>query len=275
MHRPQDCGDTAAWPPPDHPGQDPVGRAHADSGVPLTKILMRLLTLYTALCGARVQRGPFRGMRYVSDHVCNALTSKLVGTYELEIADWIERLVARNYPTLLNIGAAEGYYAVGFARRCAGMRVVSFERYPHYRVLQAEIARRNGVAGRVNIEGWCDIASLRPHLAGPDYPLLIVDIEGGETTLLDPDQLPALRQCPMLVELHEWEEPAADILRTRFSASHQIEERWTRPRTAGDLPTTWRWATRVLRTDRFIRALAEHRAGPMRWFLLEPRHDTK
>ena len=172
---------------------------------------------------------------------------------------------------MLNLGAGEGYYAVGFARRCAGLRVVAFEANAYRRGILADIARRNGVADRVALEGFCSAESLRPHLAGPAAPLLIVDIEGGEVELLDPERLPELRRCPMLIELHEWEQPAADILRTRFGASHEIEERWTRPREAGDLPAVWRWATRVLGTDRFVKALAEHRNGPMRWFLCEPR----
>jgi hypothetical protein len=235
---------------------------------------MRLLPLYLAVCGSRVRRGPFRGMRYLRDRVCNALAAKLLGAYELELADWIERLVAQDCATLINIGAAEGYYAVGFARRCARLRVVAFEGYPHFRALLAKLAARNGVADRIAIEGLCTIETLRPHLTGPGGPLLIVDIEGGEIALLDPAQLPALRHCPMLIELHEWEQPAADILRGRFSASHEIEERWTRPREARDLPAVWRWGTRILGTGRFVQALAEHRNGSMRWFLCQPRQSS-
>jgi hypothetical protein len=232
---------------------------------------MRLLPIYTAIFGPRVRGGPFLGMRYVPDTVCNALAAKLLGTYELELTAWIERLVARDFATLLNVGSAEGFCAVGFARRCRRLRVVAFETYPHFRALLAKVAARNAVADRIAIEGFCTIGSLRPHLAGGAAPLLIVDIEGGEVALLDPAQLPALRQCTMLVELHEWEHPAADILRARFGSSHEIEERWTRPRGAGDLPALWRWASRLLGPSRFVAALAEHRSGPMRWFLLEPR----
>lgn len=213
-------------------------------------------------------------MHYVGDSVCNALASKLLGTYELEVASWVERLVEKNFATMLNVGAAEGYYAVGFARRCSRTRVVAFETYPHFRALLAQIAARNGVSDRITIEGFCTAQSLRAHLSEPAAPLLVVDIEGGEVALLDPERLPALRRCTMLVELHEWAQPAAAILRARFNASHRIDERWTRPRSAGDLPIELRWATRTLGTGRFVQALAEHREGPMRWFLLEPRPDA-
>lgn len=235
---------------------------------------MRFLHLYTAVLGWRVRGGPFCGMRYVRDSVCSTLAPKLLGTYERELNDWVERLIARSFSSVLNIGAAEGYYAVGLARRCPRTRVVAFEGEAHGRALLAELAALNGVSERVIIEGFCTTESLAPHLVSASAPLLIVDIEGGEIGLLDLEKLPALRRCPMLIELHEFEQPAAEILRTRFAPSHTIEERWAVPRSVLDLPATLRLPARAFGPARFLTALDEQRPGLMRWFLCEPREAT-
>jgi hypothetical protein len=232
---------------------------------------MRYLHLFTAVFGWHVRGGPFRQMRYVRESVCSTLAPKLLGTYECELNDWMELLIARQFRRVLNIGAAEGYYAVGFARRNPGTQVVAFEADVSGRALIAELATLNGVNNRVQVVGHCSTELLGHHLTSDDDPLLIVDIEGGEIDLLDPTKLPALRRCPMLIELHEHQQPAADILRARFMHSHTIAERWTRTRDLNDLPMSLRLAARVLGHARLVNTLAEQRPGVMRWFLCEPR----
>jgi hypothetical protein len=209
-------------------------------------------------------------MNYVGESVCSTLAPKLLGTYELELTEWIERLINHRYDKVINIGSAEGYYAVGFALRCTGTRVVAFEADSTGRSLIAELAQRNSVANRVTIAGLCSAVTLRPHLDSASTALLIVDIEGGELALLDATVVPELNRCQMLIELHEDAAPAADILRGRFSATHQIEEIWSRTRTARDLPAPFRWFAPITPTRRLVQALSEQRPGPMRWFLCTP-----
>src|SRR4051812_47368421 len=61
-----------------------------------------------------VASGPFRGMRYTA---CAAgVAPKVLGTYERELHDWIVGLSSRGYECVVNVGCAEGYYAVGLAR---------------------------------------------------------------------------------------------------------------------------------------------------------------
>jgi hypothetical protein len=232
---------------------------------------MRSLHLFTAVFGWQVRRGPFAGMRYVRESVCSTLAPKLLGTYECELNDWLEALIARKFFRVLNIGAAEGYYAVGFALRSPGTRVIAFEADAGGRTLISEMAALNKVNNRVAVAGHCSCEILDRHLAGQDAPLLIVDIEGGEIELLDPERLPALRRCPMLIELHERREPAADILRARFAHSHTFDERWTRPRNISDLPVALRLIAGVFGDARMVSTMAEQRPGRMRWFLCQPR----
>jgi methylase of polypeptide subunit release factors len=52
---------------------------------------------------------------------------------------------------VIDIGAAEGYYAIGFARRLPAARVIASDLDPVARLLCWLLARRNGVGDRVSV----------------------------------------------------------------------------------------------------------------------------
>src|SRR5579863_8220696 len=62
--------------------------------------------------GTVIMAGPFKGMRYIDRSINSALFPKLLGTYESEIAPFLDKLKCIRPHTLINIGAGEGYYAV-------------------------------------------------------------------------------------------------------------------------------------------------------------------
>lgn len=231
-------------------------------------LLRRRLELATQ--AGLVLGGPFEGMRYVEKSVGSMWWPKILGTYEIELADLVRELCHERPEWVVDIGAAEGYYAVGLAWRCPETRVIAFEAEAAGRKLQAELAALNGVADRVRIEGFCDHAALRAALGLDREGLIICDIEGGERDLLDPALVPALVALPwtLLIEIHDHVDP--EIINTlidRFYATHTVEEIVTCPRTAKDLPDSVRagWLTRW--TPPY---LDERRPGPMRWLLLRP-----
>ncbi|MBC8009332.1 MAG: hypothetical protein H7067_04455, partial [Burkholderiales bacterium] len=214
--------------------------------------------------------GPFVGMRYVGQSVGSMWWPKILGTYEIELADVIRDLCLARPPWVVDIGAAEGYYAIGFAWRCPETRVIAFEGEPAGRKLQAELAELNGVAARVRIEGFCDHAELNRALSFATGGLIICDIEGGEKDLLDPVLVPALgdHRWSLLIEIHDHVDPTImNTLIDRFYATHTVEEIVTRPRRARDLPASARSSFLA----RWIPAfLDERRPAPMRWLLLRP-----
>ncbi|MGE9781581.1 hypothetical protein [Janibacter sp. G368] len=193
-------------------------------------------------------------MRYVEAY--GDLGAKVLGSYEEELHDTVEHLVAERYDTIINIGAAEGYYAVGFALRCPQARVIAYETNPAGRELCASMARLNAV--RVDVRGTFTTDDLA---AVPDgRTLVVMDIEGGELALLDPDVAPALSRVDHLVELHDFVDSSIKpTILARFSDTHEARLIATRPRTAADYPELSTQLTRVL---------DEHRPGPMEWVLL-------
>ena len=185
---------------------------------------------------SRVVRGPFRGMRYPREVQANAFIAKLLGAYEAELHPSIEEICRQSYRTLINVGAAEGYYSVGLAMRLPGLKVYGFEAEAAPRGELQRLARLNGVAERIEIDGFCTHAALSKFPLGPDT-LILMDCEGCEWHVLDPVRVPRLQGCDILVELHRVRDnqPRALIQRA-FDSSHTIEWIEARHRDTSEFP---------------------------------------
>lgn len=188
-----------------------------------------------------VLHGPFRGMKYHKDVVWGPATVKWVGFYESELHGAVQAIIDGNYATILDVGAADGYYAVGFARACPQARIYSYDIDPGSLALQRELASLNEVAN-LEVRGWCDWEQFN-ELIKPRTAVLC-DIEGGEYPLLEPARCPRLADADILVELHAFEgrspdEVGAEIER-RFSPTHNVQHipsRGTTPQEAiGKVP---------------------------------------
>jgi len=172
-----------------------------------------------------VVRGPFAGLRYPSHTaVGSSYWPKLLGSYECELAPTFETLIGRGYDLIVDIGAAEGYYAVGLARRLPSASIIAFEGNTLGQQLLRAMADMNGVS--VRIEGWCDTAALRnlAPLFATGRTLLLCDAESAEYDLLDPASLPELAGCDLVVELHRRRsvpDPRAWIT-DRFQRTHNV-----------------------------------------------------
>lgn len=221
--------------------------------------------------GRSVCSGPFQGMRYVGSSPNTHIGDALLGTLELEIHPFVRRMLAADHDVFVNAGAAEGYYAVGFAKYGRSPRVVSYEGDRFGRILTRLMARKNGVASKIETHGLCDAANLAQSIRDFQRPALLVDVEGAEADILDPAINPHLLRSTMLVELHEHERPVADILRSRFVASHMIEEAKSKERRPEDLPTKTGLARLFFSRERLLGFANERRGRPMRWWLLSPK----
>ncbi|BCM88914.1 hypothetical protein IAD21_00756 [Abditibacteriota bacterium] len=189
-----------------------------------------------------VMDGPFRGMRYVESAFHSGYATKLLGSYEAELHPFIEEVIQRakggKYSGLIDIGAAEGYYAIGLARCCPTLGVVAFEMDETAVTLCLELARRNEVEARVEVRGTCDIAALREALQGFGGPAFVLcDVEGDEIKLLDPTLIPELQRCDLLVELHDFSNSLiTPTLLQRFQETHDITHFNTQVRRPHDVP---------------------------------------
>jgi hypothetical protein len=187
--------------------------------------------------GGVVVAGPFKGLQYVESGRGSSLGPKLLGTYELELRDIIESIIARGYKTIINIGAGEGYYGVGLAKRMPDSRLVCFDAEPINQEQIKMLARRNGVEAQIDVRGLCDDMSLAQAIGDSHDVLVICDIEGAEVEVLRPDAVPSLKRADLLVEMHDIvRKGCSDAIRARFAGTHDIDVIPTRKRTDADFP---------------------------------------
>jgi len=172
--------------------------------------------------GLIVSTGPFRDMRYIRETTggCGVI-AKLLGSYEAELHDAVSQIISAKPRVVVNVGCAEGYYAVGLARLLPDATVYAYDINPIARELCLKLARLNGVAGRIIIRGECTISELQAlHL---EEAVVVCDCEGCELELLDPVEVPWLTRATLLVELHDCFVPGlSEKLLPRFEDTHSV-----------------------------------------------------
>jgi len=183
--------------------------------------------------GGMVFSGPFSTMKLAPNLSLGGEPPFIVGSYEQEIHGVLNDVIAAAPSRVVVIGAAFGYYAVGFALKIHDTQVIAFEAVEqnHWAEL-AELARLNSVSGKIVQKGLCTLGDLQEVCI--EGAFVFSDCEGAEQDLLVPDQIPALRSCTLLVELHEFHRP--DLVATlvqRFAGTHSIQFIEEMPRTPG------------------------------------------
>lgn len=228
----------------------------------------RAQVLETALVersGERVLSGPFAGMAYPVRSSEGSRNARLIGAYEASLVPVIEEIVAGGYDRVVDVGCAEGYYAVGLALRMPGVRVIARDTDPKAQALCRRMAEANGVAGRVEIGGVVTAAELGALVSG--RTVILCDTEGAEEVLLDPVAGPGILGADVLVEVHEGMKAGRiDLLTRRFAPSHEVR-RFDRTLEAGGLPG---WTEGLGDLDRLL-LLWEWRASPTPWLWMRRR----
>lgn len=185
-----------------------------------------LTSQYVETFGCVVSAGPFEGvvLSVESSWGDGDLLPKLSGTYEQALWSAWSEVLGRTYSAAIDVGCAEGYYAVGMTRKLKlDNNVYAFDIDPKARQLCSRNACLNGVKDRLIIGGRCDPNSLREILVENPRSFLLLDCEGGERDLLGSVSLSQLSKCDVLVECHDFLDPGVtNALKTRFEASHNI-----------------------------------------------------
>jgi hypothetical protein len=196
--------------------------------------------------GHTVLSGPFRGMKYPMDSMLSRHSIPILfGTYELELHPIIEEVVSKHYDKIIDIGCAEGYYAVGLALR-TDVEVYAFDCEPRERFYCRQMARDNNVAVRVHVKSWCTRETLKRLAVG--RCLIISDCEGFEGELFSDDVVDALKRCDLIVELHEVPEmDIRSILLERFKNTHCARLITFDSGRVGSVPDRWRKFAREFR----------------------------
>jgi hypothetical protein len=220
-------------------------------------------------CNGVVQGGPFRGMFYAIPTLTPTEVfryggvPKLLGCFEQELHSVIHEAIRRVYDTVINLGCAEGYYAVGLALSMPGVRVYASDIDSEMRQRCAELVAANGVEDRVTVIDGCTPERINELVNG--RTLVLSDVEGAEDQLLRPDRAPQLRACDLIVELHDAMVPniSTEIV-YRFSASHSLVHVSVQPRDPTAYPALASFGRRWQRL-----AVCEFRWAPDNWIVMQ------
>lgn len=224
-----------------------------------------LARTYVAQHGVTVFQGPFKGMTYVEQSTEGALIGRLLGCYEAELHPHLAAIAAEGLDCVIDVGCAEGYYAVGLARQLPGITVHAHDISETARAACAELATRNDVSDRVIIGG-----EFKPQdfdAFADRRVLVLMDAEGAEVDVLRPDLSPALAKMKLIVETHDVFRPGAlATLMERFSLTHDI----IRVDAQGKVFEMPDWLRDLSHLDQLL-ATWEWREKPTPWLVMRPK----
>jgi hypothetical protein len=187
--------------------------------------------------------GPFKGMAYPGKSVGSAYCPKLIGTYEKELFPVIASWNDHQPEVILNVGGAEGYYAVGLARVHPQCKVIVWEAVHKGRQLISAMSRLNNVSTQIEIRGFCSHENLIEEVEKYAKCTIIMDVEGAEGELLN-QKSQSFDNVEILVEIHdEIIKGVGKNIMDRFSQSHQITKIEPQKRSREDFDSTllYRW----------------------------------
>jgi precorrin-6B methylase 2 len=170
-----------------------------------------------------VLNGPFKGLKYPQFRSRNSsLYSKLIGSYERELHPTFEEIINTNYTQILDVGCAEGYYAVGLALRMPSIKVVAYDIEAEARDLTLQMAKLNNVADRVKVESTCNEETLK-QFPFEKKSLIISDCEGYESQLFTKNNILNLQHTDLLIETHDFIDiNISTNLEKLFAATHHL-----------------------------------------------------
>lgn len=164
------------------------------------------LEIYNLFNGI-VKYGPFSGLKLnnkpwwgMSD-----LGSMCLGLYEKEILDFLfsESVVDRR--TFIDIGAADGYYAIGLLKSGRIDNAICYEITKNGQETISENWLINNKPGKIDINGDVFDNFLNKNI-DIDFSecVVLVDIEGAEFSLLNSVLLEFMKNAVIIIEIHNW-----------------------------------------------------------------------
>lgn len=221
--------------------------------------------VYNAVNG-RVFQGPFKDLKLTNKNVFGSEIPKLLGCYEKEINTALISALAHNPKVICNIGAAEGYYALGCAKYQSVKKALVFEALELGQELIRANLQANAIDAEVEINGLCDEQMLWETLNNSDIDLMLIDIEGAELDILSSRNVKLLRNTELVIESHDFCRPECiSSLKRLFRDTHDLTVIDSKPRIAEDFPP-------VVSLPRHLKLelMNENRPGVMQWLVCSP-----
>ena len=213
--------------------------------------------------------GPFKDLEIVEPSAwdaASATASKILGLYEQEVLLEIQKL--GRFKTLINIGAADGYYGFGMLKAKLCEEVIFFESNSESR--QQIINRNISLENTNQIYPEATEVSLNSVLSKINLKdtLFIVDIEGGEYNLFSETLLNIIKTSTIILEIHEFLEPQFEKVEfeRRFLKNFEVKKIFGSSRVLPKLDIL----DKLSDNEKWL-FVSEGRIQSMEWWIMTPK----
>ena len=154
--------------------------------------------------GHQVAYGTFKGMKLSKNTYWskNDIITHILGVYEKHVLKKIIEFSKKgNYP-FIDIGAADGYFAIGMAFSETFKKIYAFEIDEEGRRSLNRNIENNLCKDKVVVDIEANFETLKEIVDKNKSAVILIDIEGSEFDLLDDNLLQLLSNCYIVCELH-------------------------------------------------------------------------
>lgn len=232
----------------------------------------------SSILGGKVAYGPLKGFQFAPDSRWSLpdRAAMLLGLYEKEVLDFIyQKSASANRTTFIDIGAADGYYAVGCVSQGLFVKSYCFEIDGKGRSIIRKTAILNGVQDKVIIFRAADevaLSSIPNVVLG--CSIVLIDIEGAELEFLNEHVIDLLSRSIVIIEIHDFfreiDRVKFERLREKLERKFSVLEVRTGKRDLSDIPEV----EKLMDHQRWL-ICSESRRELGKWWLLEPREDLE
>jgi SAM-dependent methyltransferase len=170
-----------------------------------------------------VLNGPFKGMKYTDvESVGSMIYPKLLGSYEKELWEVIDEIGSNNYTEVIDIGCAEGYYAIGLGLRIRSAKVFAFDISRKARNLCKRMAKINNIEDKLTVSSNCTAEDLE-NFSFTGKGLIVCDCEGFEKELFNNNNIQNLLNCDLIIETHDFIDISiSTYIKNLFAKTHDV-----------------------------------------------------
>ena len=233
-----------------------------------TKVLNVLLNKHNH----KIAYGPFKGMKLNSINWWskNDLITKILNVYENHVLEKLIYFSKKKKLDFINIGAADGYFSIGFALAKIFNKIYAYEINKIGQDLLRQNIELNKCSDVIEVKSEANYQSLKDIISNGNGAVVLIDIEGFEFELLDERLLKCLKNCYVICELHPFlllngHEKQFELIRRSeniFSVS-VIQRETYNPNQFIELDQ--------FSDDERLLAFSEGRDVNMKWLVLQPK----
>jgi len=214
--------------------------------------------------GNVVLGGPFEGMNFLDSVSEGCYVPKLLGIYESELHRYIDEIVMKKPDVIINVGSAEGYYAVGLKRLLPETEIFAFDIDDNAKEKCMELNKINST--KVIIEN-----EFKPEILN-DFKtkkiFIMCDIEGDEINLFNNKNINLYEHAEICMELHYKDNNHnVRIMPDIFKNTHKTNLIWQKGKDF-EVPDI---ISNISHLDILLSAW-EWRSYPTPWLIAKPLH---